>query len=232
MNQLSVMIVDDEESVRLGLEIVINAEEDMYVLDTAVNGLAALQKVKHQQPDILLLDIKMPVMDGLECIRRLREQFPSLAILILTTFNELDFIVRGLALGARGYLIKGKEMQNFTQHIRDVYHNRFVLPAQVAAKISDHLLRSAELRPIRSAAEFHFPPSMFAKKEQELLLLLQTELSLIEISQRLAISEGTMRNYMTRIYKKMDVKNRQEAQLALQRFVIQPATGVQPTAES
>jgi DNA-binding NarL/FixJ family response regulator len=227
MKPISVMIVDDEEIVRSGLEMMILAEKDMYVLDTAVNGLSALEKMASRKPDVLLIDIQMPVMDGLECIRQLREWAPELPILILTTFNEIDYIIRGLALGAKGYLIKGVEMERFTQHIRDVYHNRFVLPSQVAVKLSEHLMNKSEFWTIRSAAEFAFPDDLFTKKEQDIILLLQTDLTIIEMASRLYTSEGTMRNYMTRIYQKLTVKNRQEALAAIQSYVI-PAAQPEP----
>ena len=90
MKPINVMIVDDEEIVRSGLEMMIQAEPDMVVLDTAVNGSSALDKLAARKPDVLLIDIQMPVMDGLECIRQLREWAPELPILILKTFNESD----------------------------------------------------------------------------------------------------------------------------------------------
>jgi DNA-binding NarL/FixJ family response regulator len=220
MKRISVMIVDDEEIVRSGLKMVIQAEHDMFVLDTAVNGLSALDKIAIHKPDVLLIDIQMPVMDGLECIRQLREWAPEMPILILTTFNEIDYIIRGLALGAKGYLIKGVEMDRFAQHIRDVYHDRFVLPSQVAVKLSDHLLKKSEIWAVRGASEFAFPDKLFTKKEQEIILLLQTEITIKDISTRLHTSEGTMRNYITRIYRKLSVRNRQEALAAIQIYII------------
>jgi DNA-binding NarL/FixJ family response regulator len=217
------MIVDDEEIVRSGLEMMIQAEPDMVVLDTAVNGSSALDKLAARKPDVLLIDIQMPVMDGLECIRQLREWAPELPILILTTFNESDYIIRGLALGAKGYLIKGVEMDRFTQHIRDVYHDRFVLPSQVAVKLSEHLLKKSEMWTVRGAAEFAFPENLFTQKEQDIILLLQNDLTIKEMATRLRTSEGTMRNYMTRIYQKLSVRNRQEALAAIQSYVIPAA---------
>jgi DNA-binding NarL/FixJ family response regulator len=223
MDKLKVMIVDDEKSVRTGLEIIINAEPDMFVSAIALNGRSALDTLSRHTPDMILIDIQMPVMDGLECIPLIRERHPELPILILTTFNESDYIIRGLALGAGGYVIKGKQIDRLTQNIRDVYQDRFVLPVAVARKLSEYIFNKPELLPQRAASEYRFPPGLFTKKEQDLLLLLQTNIELKEIATRCAISEGTMRNYMTKIYRKLHVANRKDAQLALQQFVITPS---------
>jgi DNA-binding NarL/FixJ family response regulator len=221
MDKISVMIVDDEKSVRKGLELIINSEPNLYVLDTATNGQSALEKLAVHLPDVILVDIQMPIMDGLECIHHISERYPSLTILVLTTFNDSDYIVRCLALGAKGYLIKGTDIERFGQHIDDAYHNRFILPTPVAVKLSQYVLKNAGLLPKRQAGEFVFPKGMFTKKEQELILLLQTDLSLKDMSARLKIGEGTLRNYLSKIYNKLHVGNRQEALFALQRYVSQ-----------
>jgi DNA-binding NarL/FixJ family response regulator len=226
MNKLKVMIIDDEKSVRTGLELIINAEPDMVVSETAVNGRSALDKLKLHTPDIILVDIEMPIMGGLECITHIQDHHPELPIAILTTFNESDYIIRGLALGAKGYLIKGQQIERFTQNIRDVYHGNFIMPATVAVKLSEYIFRNPEILSPRASHEFRFPRGVFTKKEQDLLLLLQTNLELKEIAIRCDISEGTMRNYMTKIYRKLQVTNRKEAQIAIQKFIIPASSKV------
>ena len=114
-------------------------------------------------------------------------------------------------------------MDRFTQHIRDVYHDRFVLPSQVAVKLSEHLLKKSEMWTVRGATEFAFPDNLFTQKEQDIILLLQNDLTIKEMATRLRTSEGTMRNYMTRIYQKLSVRNRQEALAAIQSYVIPAA---------
>jgi DNA-binding NarL/FixJ family response regulator len=220
MDKISVMIVDDEKSVRNGLQLIINAEPDMFVSEMAINGRSALEKLAVHQPDVILVDIQMPVMDGLECIRHITALYPSLTILVLTTFNDSDYIVRCLALGATGYLIKGTEIDRFSQHIRDTFNDCFILPSQVAVKLSQYLLNNSYLIPSHEQDEFSFPDGLFTKKEQELILLLQTNITLKDMAVRHSLSEGTLRNYLSKIYHKLNVSNRQEALLALQRFII------------
>ncbi len=150
MNTLQIMIVDDEQSVRVGLEYMINAEPDMSVVSTANNGKKALDLLRRLTPDVLLLDIQMPVMNGIDCITHIRENDTKLPILILTTFNETEYIIRGLANGANGYIIKGLDFSQLTNCIRDVYYGRFVLPSEVAVKLSQHLMMQKEAWTVRN----------------------------------------------------------------------------------
>jgi DNA-binding NarL/FixJ family response regulator len=217
---MKILIVDDEKSVLSGLEFMINAEPDMRVLDIATNGKRALDKISSNRPDLVLIDIQMPVMNGIDCIMRIRELDEQLPILILTTFNETDYIVRGLAHGANGYVIKGLDFSLLIQSIRDVYNNRFVLPSQVAIKLSQYLLQKRDTFPVRNEQDFRFPPGTFSKKEQQMLMLLQTRQPLKEIADSLLLSEGTLRNYLSKLYDKLDVSNRNEAIREIQKFVI------------
>ena len=219
MRKMEVMIVDDEKSVRTGLEFLINAEHDMYVGETAANGRTAIDKIRLKRPDMVLIDIQMPIMNGIECITKIREFDDALPILILTTFDETEYIVRGLAQGANGYVIKGLDFSLLTQCIRDVYHNRFILPSQVAIKLSQYLLQKKELWPIRETHEFKFPPGVFSKREEHILILLQTRMPLKEIADSVSLSEGTLRNYLSKLYEKMQVNNRNDAIQELQKYV-------------
>jgi DNA-binding NarL/FixJ family response regulator len=223
LNKISVMIVDDEKSVRDGLQMIVNAEPDMFVTDIAIHGRSALEKLAVHQPDVILVDIQMPVMDGLECIRLIRERYPTPTIVVLTTFNDSDYIVRCLALGAKGYLIKGTDIHRFSDHIRDAYNDCFVLPSQVAVKLSQYIINKPQFLPERKLQELGFPRGMFTKKEQELILLIQSNMNLKEMAERLSLRDGTLRNYLSKIYQKLHVSNRQEALFALQRFVTSDA---------
>jgi DNA-binding NarL/FixJ family response regulator len=220
MSTLQVMIVDDEQSVRIGLEYMINAEPDMSVIGTAGNGKKALDLLHESTPDVLLLDIQMPIMNGIDCIQRIRESNPTLPILILTTFNETDYIIRGLANGANGYIIKGLDFSQLTDSIRDVYYGRFVLPSEVAVKLSQHLLMQQEAWSERKREEFDFPATIFTKKEQEILFYLQTRLPYKEIAEQCELTEGTLRNYLSKIYVKLHVNNRNEAIRTMQRYLL------------
>jgi DNA-binding NarL/FixJ family response regulator len=137
-----IFIADDEALFRNAIELIINSEEDMEVIGTAENGLEAIQKIEQLQPHIVLLDIQMPVMNGIECTRRIRAQFPDMHILILTTFNEEDYIIEGLAYGANGYLLKGIDFKKLIQTIRDAMNGQYLLPTEVAGKLAKYLLNN------------------------------------------------------------------------------------------
>ena len=217
----NVLVVDDNELVRSSLELIIDAEVDLNVCATVSNGVEALEWIARQKPDIVLLDMQMPEMDGLECIARIRELDADLPILILTTFDEKEYIINGLASGANGYLLKGMEFEKLIQSIHDVIKRQFVLPAQIAAKLSQYLLEPLQVGESHSAtvAAVQFPPNVFTKKEQEILLLLKARLPNREIAEQLHISDGTLRNHLTNIFEKLEVSNRHDAVRALQSFI-------------
>jgi DNA-binding NarL/FixJ family response regulator len=146
------------------------AEKDLRIAATLANGREALDCIAKQKPDIVLLDMQMPEMDGLECITRIREFDSDLPILILTTFDEKEYIINGLASGANGYLFKGLEFEKLIPSIRNVLKRQFVLSAQIVAKLSQYLL--TPLQSAESTPTIHFPVKMFTKKEQEIFLLL------------------------------------------------------------
>jgi DNA-binding NarL/FixJ family response regulator len=222
----NVLVVDDNELVRSSLEMIIEAEANLQVTATVANGVEALAHIALQKPDIVLLDMQMPEMDGLECISCIRKLDVDLPILILTTFDEKDYIINGLASGANGYLLKGMEFEKLIPSIHDVLKRQFVLPAQIAAKLSQYLLSTLQKVDTNlttdslstSTASIHFPPKMFTKKEQEILLLLNARLPNREIAEQLQISDGTLRNHLTNIFEKLEVSNRYDAVRTIQTF--------------
>lgn len=211
MNQLNVMIVEDDELLRDGLEVVINGEADMAVAGTAGNGLEALAAISRNRPDIVLIDLQMPVMDGIACIREIRKTDKDLPILILTTFNEEQYILQALAYGANGYVLKGLEFAKLVQTVRDAAAGHYILPAAVAASIARYAMNNAPLIKEQRLADVLENSGTFSRKEREILQLLFNKLSNKVISEKLFISEGTIKNHLTVIYEKLNVQNRQQA---------------------
>ncbi len=216
---LTVFIADDDDFFRTGIELVINSEEDMKVIGASANGIDALHKIGLLQPDIVLMDIKMPKMNGIECIKKLKELYPDILILILTTFNEEDFIIEGLVNGANGYLIKGIDFYRLLNTIRDCYKGHYLLPVEVATKLAKFVLEKVSNEKKAELPEYIYSSNSFTKKEQEILKLLIKRLTNKEISMKLYISEGTLKNYLTTIYQKLGVTNRHEAIAILNRQV-------------
>jgi DNA-binding NarL/FixJ family response regulator len=211
MRQLSVLIVDDDEMIRASLEWVLQSSSDFVVSGQAANGKEALACIHNQRPDLVLLDIQMPIMNGLECIRHIRAFDSQLPILILTTFNETKFIVDGLASGANGYLVKDAQHTTLTQVIRDTVNGTFIMPAEVASKLSLYLMQQQVFATEREMQVPEQVLSSLSKKEQNILTLLQSNLTNKEIAERLSLNERTLRNYLSTIYSKLNVNSRLEA---------------------
>ena len=206
-----VLIVEDDELVRSSLELLIAGEEDLDVAGTAENGLVALSLLEASKPNLVLMDLRMPVMDGLTCIREIRERENAVPILILTTFNEEEYIFEGLAAGANGYLLKGLDNAALLRTIREALDQRFLLPAEVAATIAQYVLKNDVFRKEREILRFFEQTSQFTKREREIILLLIGRMSNKEIARRMFVSEGTVKNHLTSIYEKLFVQNRREA---------------------
>lgn len=211
MEKLNVLIVEDDPLLRSGLAVIVDAEEDMRVCGLAGNGLEALERLERTAPDIVLLDLQMPEMDGLTCIREIRGRRADLPILILTTFNEEEYIFRGLAAGANGYVIKGLDFERLTREIRDAARGRFVMPAEVAAKVASFAMADDSYLKQRGLQRFLERSGAFTAKEREIVALLFRRYSNKEIAERLFLSEGTIKNNLTVIYGKLGVGSWQEA---------------------
>jgi DNA-binding NarL/FixJ family response regulator len=206
------LIADDDVLICHALEVVIQAQPDMEVIGIAHSGTDLLKLLETLQPDLILLDIRMPEMDGIACTKMVKSRYPDMLILILTTYNEEAYIIDGLAYGASGYLLKGLDFSALITTIRSTLNGQYVLPVEVAAKLSRYLMNTKT-----SSRDLHHLPAFISanhtltKREQDILLLLGNRLSIREIADELHITEGTIKNYLTIVYEKLDVANRYEA---------------------
>lgn len=217
MKPLNIFLVDDDELARSGLELVISREPDMCVIETAANGAEALQKLEHHRPDLILLDIQMPELNGIETIRRIRAVDSVTPILILTRFDETEYITAGLKYGANGYLLKGIALHKLIQNIRDVISSEFILPTAIALKLTHFALEQQRILE-QQAHQFDFSLEGFTKKEREIVPLFYARLSVEEIAEQCFISVGTLRNHLRAIYEKLQVTNRADALKAISRL--------------
>lgn len=212
MDVKKVFIADDEILIRTGLEIVINAEADLEVVGTAMNGSEALEKIIELHPDIILMDVRMPEMDGIQCAKKVKEHFPEALILILTTYNEEEYIIEGLANGASGYLLKGIDFPKLIETIRDALNGHYFLPKEVSLKLAKYLRDTQTSKGDKDERLSSLLSNKdFTKKEREIIVYLANRLSNKEIAEKLFVSEGTIKNYLTIIYQKLNVTNRYEA---------------------
>ncbi len=223
MNTIQVLIVEDDELLRSGMQLVIDGEEDMQVCGLAGNGKEALACIKENRPDLVLLDLQMPVMDGIACMKEIRRTDQDLTVLILTTFNEEDYIFEALACGANGYLLKGIDFGKLVATMREAMNKQYVLPAEVAAKVASYAMGDRTYKQEKGLQRYFEQATPFTKKEQQILVLLLKRLTNKEIADRLFLSEGTIKNNLTVIYGKLGVASWQEAVQELERLALNHA---------
>lgn len=204
------MLVDDEPLILFTLQQIIQQTPDMHVSGSAINGRDAITQVLVCQPDVVLLDIQMPHMSGLECMQYIQRLRPEAIIILLTTFDDEEYIIRGLANGARSYLLKNATFADLAKHIREAHNGTFVMPTRIAAKLASALQQKQDGAKQSLSADF-FQTYGLTRAEQQIVLLLGKRLSNNEIADRLSLHVGTVRNHLVTIFKKMNVRNRQEA---------------------
>lgn len=201
---ITILAADDHPMIRAGLAAVIGAELDLSLIAEAANGEEALEQFREHRPDITLMDLRMPVMDGLAATRAILGEVPSARIIVLTTYDGDEDIHRALAAGARGYLLKDSLRTELLNTIRAVDRGQRGIPPAIAAKLAEHTPR-VELTP----------------RELEVLRLVATGLSNAEVAGRIGRTEGTVKVHLKNILQKLDAHDRTAAvTTALQRGFI------------
>jgi two-component system NarL family response regulator len=204
MNRIRVLVVDDHFVVRMGLRAVIDAEPDMAVVAEANGGETAVQLFREHHPDITLMDLRMPLISGVEATRAIREDSPDARVIVLTTYDGDEDIFRALNAGARAYLLKDVSREELLDVIRGVHAGQRRIPAAIGARLAESMPRS-ELTP----------------RELEVLGLVVRGLSNRKIGDALSITEGTVKIHMNNILSKMGVEDRtQAATTAVRRGII------------
>ncbi len=203
---IRVLLVDDQRLMREGLRILLELEPDIRVVAEAENGLQALEAYEQHRPDVVLMDIRMPEMDGVQATRRLLSEHPEARVLILTTFDDDAYVLEGLRAGALGYLLKDASREELAAAIRTVAAGGALFAPQVAHKALN-ALQQVSTPP---------PPDLIeplTEREREILRLMAQGLSNRQIAQRLHLAPGTVKNYVSRILAKLGVKDRTQAAL-------------------
>ncbi len=201
---MKVLIVDDDALIRDSLSMLLNMEEDFEVAGTAENAKQALDICRQQQPDIVLMDIRMPVMDGVLGTKMFKEHFPQVKVVILTTFRDDEYITQALKNGARGYILKSQPADSIVEGLRAVSKGHLVLEQDVAESISSQLKEKNNFRP---------EDYRLTSREMEILQLVGQGMSNREIALKLFLTEGTTRNYITQLLEKLKLRDR--TQLAI-----------------
>ncbi len=207
---IRVLLVDDQPLFREGLAVLLTNHPGIEVVGEAGNGQEALAQVAACQPDVVLMDVRMPVLDGVAATRLLHQQQPHLPVIILTTFDDDDQVFEGLRAGAVGYLLKDVSSQKLVEAIQTAVRGETFLQPSIAAKVVAELNRISQAQPTTVQAHLIEPLS---ERELEILRLLATGASNREIAQQLFITEGTVKNHVTNILGKLNVRDRAQAVL-------------------
>ncbi len=202
MDKISVLIVDDHPVVREGLRSFLQLQEDMDVVGEAADGMEALEKVGELVPDVVLIDLVMPRMDGITTIRQIGAISPSSRILVLTSFSEDDKVFPAIKAGAHGYLMKDIKPTELAQSIRSVYRGEPSLHPEIARKLMDQLSKG------EGGAE-----DRLTARETEVLLLIARGYSNKEIAAALQVSEKTIKTHVSNILQKLHLSDRTQAAL-------------------
>lgn len=208
---IKVVIADDQELIRESLRIVLGTHEDLKVVDVASDGFEVLQILKRENVDIVLMDIRMPGMDGVYCTKILKEQFPHVKVIILTTFDDDDFVFSALKYGASGYLLKGVGMDELYKAILTVYSGGAMINPDIATKVFSMFSKMSQDNMSIQIDESSIKD--ISKPEWRVIQLVGFGLSNKEIAQKLFLSEGTVRNYLSSILSKLCLRDR--TQLAI-----------------
>lgn len=207
---IRLLLVDDQALFREGLRTLLSVQPDLEVVGEAGDGIEALQQYARLRPDVVLMDLLMPRLDGVEAVRQLRHEAPEARVIILTTFDDDDYVFEGLRAGAMGYLLKDTPSEKLIEAIRSAARGESFLQPSIATKVIAEFSRLANAAPAAASLELLEPLS---QRERQVLRLLASGASNRQIADTLVIAEGTVKNHITNILGKLGVRDRTQAAL-------------------
>lgn len=199
-----VIICDDQAIIRDGLEMLLKLERDIDVIGLAQDGAEAVDLTAETIPDLVLMDLKMPGMNGVEATRRIRARHPETKVLVLTTYDNDEWVFDAIRAGASGYLLKDTPREKLVEAIRGTVTGK----AYVDPSVAEKLLKQAASQQVKPTTKI---TDKLTEREEDVLCLLARGLSNAEIAGQLHLSEGTVRNHVSVIYTKLDVSDRTQA---------------------
>ena len=217
---IKVLLVDDQTLIRQGIRLLLEIEPDIQVVGQAADGRAALEQVEALHPDVVLMDVRMPEMDGVAATRTLSARHPEVKVIILTTFEDDETVFEGLKAGARGYLLKDISSEEMALAVRKVAAGEALIQSRITRKVLAEFSRlaaatehqaSTKTRPGTQAL-----PVALTERELEVLQVLARGLSNREIADLLVITEGTVKNHVSNLIDKLGVRDRTQAVLKAQ----------------
>lgn len=206
MSQVRLVVVDDQPLIRDSLKVLLQSMGPIEVVAAGSDGIEALELTRTHQPDVVLLDIRMPRMNGIEACRRIKAAFADTRVILLTAYEDEDEVVAGIRAGADGYLLKGTSAEELVRAVLTENRREMVLSPTVARMVANRLCRDATQAAYAPARGCALTP-----RESQVLQLMAEGLGNAVIAERLRLSEGTVKNYTSRIYQKLDVADRAQA---------------------
>jgi len=201
---INLLICDDQELVCEGLKVILSTSDKLEVKAMVHNGLEAVDYLQKEQVDVVLMDLKMPIMNGIQATRQIKEKFPDVHILVLTTYDADQWVLDAIRYGADGYLLKDAPRERLISAILEVVEGRTPVDSKVAGKIFDQIAKTPSRSPTTIGADL-------TPREKEVLQLLSNGHTNAEIAENLFLSEGTVRNYVSSILDKLHVDDRTQA---------------------
>lgn len=206
-DKIRVMLVDDQRLMRDGLRMLLELETDFDIVAELENGQQAVDAYAQYQPDVILMDVRMPVMNGVDATIAIRQAWPQARILILTTFDDDNYVFSGIRAGAMGYLLKDLSGAELAYAIRTIAAGGALIGPEVAAKVMNQFAAAPSTPPTP-------PPQLLAplsQRETEILHLMAQGFSNPKIAKKLFLAEGTIKNYVSTILQKLDARDRTQA---------------------
>ncbi|MEO8970487.1 MAG: response regulator transcription factor [Ktedonobacteraceae bacterium] len=206
---IDVLLVDDHALMREGLRQLLSLEKDIRIIGEAVNGFEALTKVRQLQPAVVLLDIRMPLIDGLAVTRQIAHEFPAIPVIILTMDRTQHQMLQAMKNGARGYLLKSASSQEVAQAIRTVYRGGMLIEPELTGAIVHEYRRLSDVT--SSAGGYSTALATLTDRDIEILRYVAAGMSNKEIAEKLSYAEKTVKNYLSLIFQKLGIRDRTQA---------------------
>ena len=205
---INVIVADDQELVREGIKMILSLYEEINILGEAENGKQLIMLLEKLQPDVILMDVRMPIMNGVEATKIIKEKYKNVKVIILTTFNEDEYIFKAIKNGAEGYLLKDAGSEYIIKAIKSVYNGAMLLDPEVTVKVVKAFNSITDEK--QSFDKLKYKLDILTPREMDVAKLVAQGKSNKDICKILFLTEGTVKNYVTRILEKLELNSRTE----------------------